>query len=255
MGRRTLPLLATATATALVVTVLGAAPSAALRAPDDLPARGLSGTTKVTVEPGGLGVATADLPEGVNRAEVVVSASRDDGEAFKNLVFTLAKAPTPGQRLLTCLVMSQFDKRTFVGSSEEFDISDERTTKALVSLVSCLRVAQLVAELQAEGRPQSPSIAWRAGRGCTSEPVGLPATVRKVRNGYRMNVDGQTSRVRRPPLQVTCKRKGTKMVFGMRATARGKSLRSVLGKNLSLGVGSPATTEGSATVKVTFRKG
>lgn len=261
MGHRLLAPAIVATATAVVSALVGAGPVSAQPAPSDpvshrtYQAKGFTGSTQIEVPPGGTATVTSgDLDKKTTSVKVEVSASPED-QAYENLVFTLAQAPTPGKRLLVCLMVVQLGQ-TYLDHEEieRLDFTEESTTRALLALLSCMRIAQLVAEIQAEGPPARSTVA--APPTCKTRPSGVTAQTTKVESGYQMTVAGDLEpATKAAALKMTCKRKGQKLTFSIRPKAKGKSLRSVIGKNLGLDIASPSDAEEGTTVKVAFKKG
>jgi hypothetical protein len=117
-------------------------------------------------------------------------------------------------------------------------------------LSACLELAAQIDRAQ-----QSQQHATSAAAKCRRTATQIGATFTRVGRKYRTTIDGTSTKLKqRGRLKVTCKRKGAGFTMKLRPTAKGKSLRSVVGPRLRLGVYNPLDAAGSGRLKVTFRR-
>jgi len=121
---------------------------------------------------------------------------------------------------------------------------------AVLMLSSCLELAA-----QIDQAAQTQPLAMSGAAKCNRMATQVGATFTRVGRKYRAEISGTPTKLaQRGRLKVTCKRKGAGFAMKVRPTAKGKSLRSVVGPRLRMGVYNPLAAEGSGRVKVTFRR-
>lgn len=248
-GHRLVPI-ATALLMVGAMFALGSPPAAAERAPEvvSVESRGFVGSAVVDVPAGGTGTVTSgDLDKKTKHVNVVLAAVDGDYEARDHLMFALGVAPTRGALLLTCLYFSYIPNFSIDRDAAPVELDEEAASEALVAMVTCLHLAQLL------DAPPARATTLRAV--CQKDPGRIPASMEKTEDGYRLVVNGtMRPAAKKSPLKVSCKTKGKKLVLGIQPKKKGKSLRSVVGKNLSVGLASPTDSEEGASVKVSFQK-
>ena len=81
--------------------------------------------------------------------------------------------------------------------------------------------------------------------------VGVPIQISRSGSTYTVGAQGRTFKPRRPPLAVSCRRKGKGLVISLRPRRRGRRLRGLLGPHLTIGF----ANRGSSSVhfRSTFR--
>ena len=83
----------------------------------------------------------------------------------------------------------------------------------------------------------------------------IGATFTRVGSKYKATIDGTPAKLsKRGRLKVTCKRRGKGLRLKVRPTSKRKSLRSVVGPSLGVGVYNPLDASGSGRLKFTFRR-
>lgn len=249
VGRRLVPV-TTALVLVVAMSALVSGPAAAERAPEvaSVESRGFEGAAVVDVPAGGTGTVTSgDLDKKTKHVNVILAAANGDYDATNSLMFALALAPTRGALLLTCLYFSYIPNFGIDGDTSPVELDEEAASEALVAMVTCLHFAQLL--------NAPPARATTLRTVCQKDPGRIPASMEKTEDGYRLVVDGtMRPAAKKSPLKVSCKTKGKKLVLGIQPKKKGKSLRSVVGKNLSIGLASPTDSEEGASVKVSFQK-
>jgi hypothetical protein len=117
-------------------------------------------------------------------------------------------------------------------------------------LSACLEQAAQIDRAQ-----QAQQSATSAATKCRRMATQIGATFTRVGRNYRATIDGTPTKLKqRGRLKVTCKGKGAGLTMKVRPVAKGKSLRSVVGPRLRVGVYNPLAAEGSGRLKVTFRR-
>ena len=90
---------------------------------------------------------------------------------------------------------------------------------------------------------------------CKSLATQIGATYTRVGSNYKATIKGKVTKLRqRGRVKVMCVRRGNGIRIKVRPAAKGKSLRSVVGPRLRLGLYNPLDAAGSATLKLTFRR-
>jgi hypothetical protein len=209
----------------------------------------LPSSVETAVAPGGnASIASPTLPPAMKSATVdVVPADARQEEFFENMQVVLSLQPTPGKRLLMCIGL-YINVAHGIDESVELQFPEQVHPLAVLLLSSCL---ELAAQIDRAGQQQASSAAAKCNRMATQ----IGATFTRVGRRYRATIGGTPSKLaQRGRLKVTCKRKGAGFTMKVRPTAKGKSLRSVVGARLRLGVYNPLEATGTGKVKVTFRR-
>jgi hypothetical protein len=224
----------------LLTLFVAAAPAAA-----NLPA-----SIEVPVAPGGnASVSSPTLPATMRSATVdIAPADADSSALIRDLGVVLSLQPTPGRRLLMCIGLYVTVAHAVEGA-EILDFSQPVHPLASLMLSACLEQAAQI------DRAMKQRQAGAAARGaCPRVATQVPATFTRVGGKYRATIDGPVSRLsRRGRLKVTCRRRGAGLTLKVRPAARGRSLRSVVGPRLRLGLYNPLDADGAAPTRVTFR--
>ena len=208
-----------------------------------------------TLPPGGnLTVTTPSIPATADEIDASVTAR--DAKEFKRMVLFLAAQPTPGAKVVVCLYLHLFASLTWDSVQGRIATDETASSLALVNFVACLRIAQLVGQIQAQQGGTARATAAAASP-CINRPTTVPATITKTGSGYRVQIAGgsATRSTKQAKLRVTCKLKGTKLEFRVRARKKGRKLRRVVGDKLKLGIDSIAAAgSGSGTpLTIAFR--
>lgn len=251
MSPRLVKALGGVTVTAVLTTLLGVAPVPA-RQPEARPVGHFDSKVKVGVPAGGTVTAgSPTVPKDMKKAGVEVGAPLSDNPAFKSLALTLVQLPKPGQRVTACLTLAgrvvgrTQDERIELGQAK-----GTASTQALATIYYCLRMAQLVAEYLAENPPQQRVPA----SGCGVMPLAAPTKVEKVDGQFVVSSDGEvTSKPANSRLKVTCVVKNGKYLMAIQPKKKKASLKSIVGKRLTIGLASPSSAEDGADVTVKFK--
>lgn len=210
-----------------------------------------------TVTPGGNATITSPtLDPSMRSATVDVVPTQDFGDkVLAKLQVVMAQTPSKRDRLMVCIGMYLGFSGGLAPSPTNF-ADDEGPGPLLVLLTSaCLRMAFGVDQARQQAPPATGTRAHSSAGSCRRSATQVPATFTKVGRLYRVHASGTTAPSNgRGGLTITCRRKGRGVSFKVRPKARGRSLRSVVGSTLKLGIFSPFDTPGSATLKVTFRR-
>jgi hypothetical protein len=262
MSRPLLKALGGITAITVTASLLGTAPAQA-REPDPSP-RTIGVTAKATgpnhfdssikVDVPGGGNAQVNSPSLDNKmttAKVTVSAPLSDTPAFTDMAFIMFQLPSPGKRLIACLTLTSriLDNDEDTALQQSYDeVKANAPSKALAIISYCVRLATLVAQVIAEN-----SKAGRAGTACPALPLGVRSKTEQVNGEYVVSSDGPlTQRNKNSKLKVKCVASGGKYVYTVKPRKKGKTLKSVVGPNLKVGITSPPGSDG-AKVKVAFK--
>jgi hypothetical protein len=210
---------------------------------------------EATVAPGGNAtVSSPTLPPSMRSATVdVAPAGASDETFFENMQVVLSTQPSPGKRLLMCIGL-YINVAHGIDESVELQFPEQVHPLAVLLLSACLEMAAQID--RAAQQSLAPSVpATSAAARCRRVGTQIGATFMRVGSKYRATIDGTTAKLKqRGRLAVACKRKGAGMTLKLRPTAKGKSLRSVVGPRLQLGVYNPLAATGSGRLKVTFRR-
>lgn len=252
------------TAAAMVTTLMSAAAVQARepdRAPDTGPAtivvtarsarpNHFNSSIKVDVPAGGNAlIGSPSVPKDMTVAKVEVSAPLSDHPAFKLMAFVLFQLPTPGKRLVGCLTLTA---QILDGPVDPSDAEGDAATAALALINYCIHLAQLVAQVIAESQGAHP--ARLASGACPVLPLGVKTKTQKVDGQFHITSDGPlTIKNKNTKLKVKCVAKANKYIYTVKPRKKGKTLKSVVGKNLQVGIASPAGAEAGAEVKVAFK--
>ena len=208
---------------------------------------------ETTVAPGGNAtVSSPTLPPDMRSATVdVAPAGPGDDPFFQDMRIVLSTLPTPGKRLLACIGL-YIDVAHGIDESVDLHFPEQVHPLAVLLLSACLEMAaQVDRARQASGAAASAAAAM-----CARVGTQVGATFTRVGRGrYKATIDGTTTRLRvRGRLKVGCARHGAGMRLKLRPAARGRSLRSVVGSRLQLGVYNPLDASGSGRLRFTFRR-
>lgn len=177
------------------------------------------------------------LPPSAKSATITVDPASSGG-LFDTLQVTLAAKVSRRQKVLYCVGMY----RTLGEAFEGTDFFGDDPSLQLLFLAACLEVA-----LQ-DTTPPAPRA---ASAGCPLSPTVTPIRVGRSGGRYTLRFRGTPRRARRGALVVRCKRSAGGMVLRMRPRSRKRSLRSVVGSKLALGLRNP-DTDRSIAVRTTF---
>jgi hypothetical protein len=195
-------------------------------------------------------VSSPSLDNNMTAAKVTVSAPLSDQPGFAKMAMVMFQLPTPGKRLAACMTMTPKYLDNVIDEANESmeDLIADESRKTLAFFLYCVRLAQLVAAVLAD-----PANARLAAAACPALPLGVKVKTEKVNGLYRITTDGPlTLKKKNSNLKVKCVVQGGSYVYTVKPRKRGVSLKSVVGKNLSVGVASPAGAEG-AKVTVAFK--
>jgi hypothetical protein len=196
--------------------------------------------------PGDGTVQSSQLPATTSQATMTVEAA---GKAFDQLTEDLA-GQVPGlsdlskrsQRIVTCFYVSGYHGLAFSDNSEDFDI--EGASAAAAYLNVCLKLAFALS-------PPPPAAADAASKGCFQARKAVSVKFTRTRSGFSAHVHGRTHTPSgRGPLSISCRHMGKKLQFTVRARARGRKLRSVIGSTLGMGFTNPSRSP--VTVRATI---
>ena len=237
--------------------------SAASAAPVDRPAerRGYGGSVDTTTTPGGTTTVTSDgrPPKHLDNIDVLLGADASDTTTYQGIVFTLATFKSKSKRTVACAIMAG---HALEGTRDELleshlsdaDIQVAAETRALAYALTCMRIAQLMAEIEAEGPPTRPRDRAAGGK-CDVAPVALKVRTKRTEGGgYEVTPAGDAKAGEKAlPAKVTCK--GTDSSMRVRVTAKkGLDVRRAVGGPVQVGLISPSNAENDAHIRVTFKK-
>src|SRR5206468_802236 len=83
---------------------------------------------------------------------------------------------------------------------------------------------------------------------CTKQPFRVPIHITKTASGYKMTVNGVTSKPTKMPFRVSCTRTATTLKTVVKSAVRGGQLSRVTGPKL--GVGFLSTSSSSGKLKI-----
>jgi hypothetical protein len=212
----------------------------------------------VTTPAGGQAEVTSPtLDKSTTQVQVTVAVDKQAEDAekrdFLRYSVYLSGLKTPGQRLLACIALHHDDLSTWNMHTAQVEIEADNADRAFMLLLGCMRIAQLIAEIEANVRQVSPAVAER-GQSCAKGPRAFPATESHDAGGYHLDVSGAPTKAKKGGgVKIKCTAFADKMVYTVRPKKRGKTLRSIYGPQLSFGMQSPMDAEaGSVTTRVTF---
>ncbi|HMJ01367.1 MAG TPA: hypothetical protein VK506_00410, partial [Conexibacter sp.] len=207
-----------------------------------------------TVAPGGnSSIASPTLDPAMRSAKVdVMPVSAADETFFENMQVVLSLQPTPGKRLLMCIGL-YVNVAHGIDESVELQFPEQVHPLAVLLLSACLEQAAQID--RAAKQAAAPAPATSAAAACHRAATQVGASFTRVGRNYKATIDGTPTRLRqRGRLKVSCRPSGAGMTLKVRPVARGRSLRSVVGPRLRLGVYNPLDAAGSATLRLTFRR-
>lgn len=212
----------------------------------------LPSSIETTVPPGGNATASSPtLSPDMRSATVDIAPAKPaDEQFFENMQVVLSLQPTPGKRLLMCIGL-YINVAHGIDESVELQFPEQVHPLAVLLLSACLEQAAAIDRAQ-QAQPK----AGASAAACKRVATQIGATFTRVGRGtYKATVDGTTAKLRaRGRLKVGCTRRGNGMRLKFRPVARGRSLRSVVGPNLQIGVYNPLDAAGSGTLRLTFRR-
>ncbi len=208
---------------------------------------------ETTVTPGGNAtISSPSLPPAMRSATVDIAPARPaDEQFFENMQVVLSTQPTPGKRLLTCIGL-YITVAHGIDESVELQFPENVHPLAVLLLSACLEMA---AQIDRAQQAQT-SGAASAAAACKRIGTQIGASFTRVGRGtYRATISGRPAKLRaRGRLKVGCTRKGAGITLKLRPVASGRSLRSVVGPSLQVGVYNPLAATGSGRLRVTFRR-
>jgi hypothetical protein len=212
----------------------------------------LPSSIETTVAPGGNAtISSPTLDPSMRSAKVdIVPVSSSDEDFFDNMQVVLSLQPTPGKRLLMCIGL-YVNVAHGIDESVELQFPEQVHPLAVLLLSACLEQAAAIDRAAKQAR----SVATPAAAACKRLATQVGATFTRVGRNYSATIDGTPTRLRRRGrLKVACTRRGAGMTLSVRPTASGRSLRSVVGPRLRLGLYNPLDAAGSGRVRLTFRR-
>ncbi|HEU4701641.1 MAG TPA: hypothetical protein VFS37_04095 [Conexibacter sp.] len=228
--------------TALVATLL-AAPAAHANFPASI---------ETTVAPGGNAtVSSPTLPPDMRSATVDVAPATPQDPFFDDMQVVLSTLPTPGKRLLACIGL-YVNVAHGIDESVELQFPEKVHPLAVLLLSACLELAAQIDRARQAGTARASTAVAACARAGTQ--IGARFT-RVGRGRWKATIDGTTGPLRaRGRLKVGCTRRGAGMRLKLRPAASGRSLRSVVGPRLQIGVYNPLDAGGSGRLRLTFRR-
>jgi hypothetical protein len=210
----------------------------------------LPATIETTVAPGGnSSIASPTLSPTMKSATIDVVPAAGESDFFENMQVVLSMQPTPGKRLLMCVGL-YIHIAHGIDESVELQFPEEVHPLAVLLLSACLEQAAAI-----DRAGQAKQSATSAAAKCNRLATQVGAKFTRVGRKYRATIEGTPTKLKkRGRLKVTCKRKGAGFRMKMRPTAKGKSLRGVVGSRLRIGVYNPLDAKGAGRLKVTFRR-
>jgi hypothetical protein len=213
----------------------------------------LPSSIETTVAPGGNAtVSSPTLPPTMRSATVdVVPVSSADEQFFENMQVVLSLQPSPGKRLLMCIGL-YINVAHGIDETAELQFPETVHPLAVLLLSACLEQAAVIDRAQQARQ----SAAASAAGACKRVATQVAATFTRAGRGkYSATIDGRPAKLKaRGRLKVGCRRKGAGMTLKLQPVARGRTLRSVVGPNLQLGVYNPLAATGSGRLRVTFKR-
>lgn len=209
-------------------------------------------TIQTTVGPGGnASIGSPPLSPTMKSASVdVVPATPADEAFFNDMQTVLSLQPSPGKRMMMCIGL-YINVAHGIDESVELQFPEKVHPLAVLLLSACL---ELAAQVNRAARAAGQSTATSAVARCQRMATQIPTKFTRVGRKYKATITGPSAKLKqRGRVKVTCKRKGAGFTMTVRPTKKGKSLRSVVGPRLRLGVYNPLDAAGSGSVKLTFR--
>jgi hypothetical protein len=213
----------------------------------------LPSSVETTVAPGGNAtISSPTLPADMRSATVDVAPATPADEPFlESMQVVLSSMPTPGKRLLMCIGL-YVNVAHGIDESVELQFPEQVHPLAVLLLSACLEMAAQIDRARQAGTTRASA----AATACARVGTQIGATFTRVGRGrYKATIDGTTAKLRaRGRLKVGCTRRGAGMRLKLRPAAKGRSLRGVVGPRLQVGVYNPLDAEGSARLRLTFRR-
>ena len=237
----------------LVAIALVAATISSARADGHHP---LGGSAVVDVPAGGTGTVTSgDFSKKVTDADIIMGADVGDSEVFRNMALLLLGIESD-KRNVGCLNFGALAHQDVMDAlSDQISETEVESRAALhataVSLM-CLRIARLLAEIDAEsGRPGHQ--AARATR-CGAIPFAVKVRTTRAEDGsyVRPPRGGLKNTARTAPAKFRCTERNGKFRLHIDPKGR-KTLHGVVGKHVQVGIASPSDATSGAPVTVTFK--
>ena len=177
-----------------------------------------------------------------------------DEQFFTKMTEVFVQAPSPGKRLMACLIgttlYAAFDSLT-AALEQISTYKAEEDSIVLLRIAYCLQLVAVFAEFQA----QSTNQARQLGSTCGQYAAGIKEQITHDGGSYQLTSKGTPkAKTKNAHVKVTCKAvSGTTMKIQLKPRKKGQSLRAALGTDrLYLGIASPSTATGSAPVHVAF---
>lgn len=176
-------------------------------------------------------------------------------QGFEQLAFNLLQAPTPGKRLVFCLMFTAQSMNKDRAIAAEFDMLDDyeatEDTVFLVRMSYCIQVAKFVAEYQAA----NPRLAGRASTSCGQGPFAFKEKVTKTGGSYTLTPKGAALTVNKKKTRVKtrCKVVGHSIVMTVKPKKKGSTLRKAIGKTLNVAMAMPGDANEGVSVNVAFK--
>jgi hypothetical protein len=259
--------LALIAAVALAV-VLGAAPAAGGHRPGPIATIACKRIAPGVCEEGGsidvpgnsfASQSTDTVPGQATQASVNVQPSIDTTAGFNSMWTTLvASNPSFGnvkatfvQKLIVCdlIAASMTNADAATAYMQPEDVFEKHVTDTYAAtLYVCLAIAF------SEPPPGGAAghTAHTAAALCQAD-VAVPMQVARSGSGYLVAAKGTTSKAKRPPIVVSCRRKGRGIMITLRARRRGRKLRRLIGPHLSIGFANRGTSSVHLATKFTFK--
>lgn len=213
----------------------------------------LPSSIETTVAPGGnASISSPTLPPTMRSANVdIAPTSSSDETFFENMQVVLSLQPSPGKRLLMCIGL-YVNVAHGIDESVELQFPEQVHPLAVLLLSACLEQAAAID--RAAKQASRPLATASAVAKCQRLATQVGATFTRVGSQYKATIEGTPTKLKqRGRLKVTCKPKGSGLTMKVRPVARGRTLRSVVGPQLRVGVYNPLDAEGSGRLRVTFR--
>ena len=204
---------------------------------------------------GGSTVTSPSMGKGMKKAKVSYETPLSDEPEFEEVALTLVQQPTPGKRLLSCVLIAvsgQIGEEAWAqmtGTLEEYEAVAE--SRFIARMLMCLRMAQLISEILAEqgARP------LRAGTACDQEPLSVKEKITKSGGKFHLTANSLASRPSKSRIKVSCtKVSPTKVSMTVTPKKKSSTLRKALAStNLGTGIASPSSAQDGVKVKVGFK--
>ena len=217
----------------------------------------LGGTAEVEVVPGGTGTVTSGEAErGLDDIDIIVgSTSLSDRPIFNLMAFTLMQIKST-KRTAGCLMMASaisHEERSDWSSLSAFrenSVEGTGATRVLAYAAMCLRIARLMALVEAE----TPTARVAAARGCAVAPVDMKVHTERTDDGQYVvtPTSGARNATKRFGFKASCTGSKGRLTLLIRSK-KGQTYRSSVGKLAQVGIANPPDAEDSAEVRVTFK--